>query len=167
MRKSLLRWQLMKKVVYLVGTLHKYQGCAPHTWRATKKQLEEFKDFLTQLIRRYDIRSIGEEMNSHELERYANPDLPAGESVPFQVARELNLRHKYCDPYEATRQRISDYDSDENTREVYWLKQLEDLDAFPCLFILGAAHDNTFLDRLKESGFEAVLLSKDWAPTSS
>jgi len=164
-------FRLMNKVVYLVGTLHKYEGCAPHTWRATKNQLEQFRNFLAQSVQLHDIRSIAEEMNTQELEKYGHPDLPSGESIPFQVARKLNLRHKYCDPDKQTRQQLGivnnyNYNNDDK-REVYLLQQLKELDAFPCLLVLGATEIYTFCDRLKESGFEPILLDKDWTPVSS
>jgi hypothetical protein len=88
----------MEKFVYLVGTLHRFQGTYACFNRATKAQLEEFKVYLKSLISRHEICAIAEELSIEALQKYPHPDLPSGESVPFQVAKELGLAHKYCCP---------------------------------------------------------------------
>jgi hypothetical protein len=92
----------MKKTVYIVATRHRYQGCTlPH--RLPKKtQLDQFKDFLKSQIRHVGISLLAEEMSEDALSKLPHPDLPPKQSVPFQVARELNIDHAYCDADAAT-----------------------------------------------------------------
>jgi hypothetical protein len=92
----------MKKTVYIVATLHRYQGCTRPDRLAKKTELDLFKDFLKSQIRHVGISLLAEEMSKDALARFPHPDLPPKQSVPFQVARELNIDHAYCDADAAT-----------------------------------------------------------------
>ena len=148
----------MEKTVYVVVTLHRYQGTYNVDLKATatKEELEQFKRFLKGIIYQHRIRSVAEEMSVEALEKYPHPDLPSGESIPLQVAKDLNLPHRYCDR-----------DLPEDEREPHWLQQLENLNSFPCLFVLGGKHTHSFPALLKESHLRPVLLIKEWKPTTS
>jgi hypothetical protein len=125
----------MDKTVYIVGTPHRYQGTyTGGIASAGKEKLEQFKRFLEQIVREHDIHSIGEEMTVDALHQHPHPDLPPGESIPFQVAAHLIRPHKYCDR-----------NLPETEREPYWLEQLRNFwrdlqgkgrNPFPCLFVL-------------------------------
>ena len=149
----------MDKTVYVVGTLHRYQG----------------KRFLKEIISQHSIRWIPEEMSVEALHKYPHPDLPSGESVPFQVADELHRPHRYCCPPDrATRDKLGlspdgmpDTPDDLKKREAYWLEQLEKLNSFPCLFVLGSNHADSVPALLKKSQLRPVLLIKEWKPTTS
>jgi hypothetical protein len=150
----------MDKTVYVVGTLHRYQGT--YNIRllqaaAKKGELEQFKRFLKEIVCQHRIRSVAEEMSVEALQKYPHPDLPSGESIPLQVAKDLDLPHKYCDRG----------DLPEDEREPYWLQQLENFNSFPCLFVLGRGHADSFPALLNKSEFKATLLIKDWKPTAS
>jgi hypothetical protein len=145
----------VEKTVYVVSTLHRYQGTFfPPFAIASKEQLEQFKRFLKEIIDHHDIRWVGEEMNCAALEKYPHPDLPPKKSTPLLVAAELNRPHKYCDPPGLP----------EDKREPHWLHEIESFNLFPCLFVLASDHARSFRDRLNESGLNAIL--KEWMPTS-
>jgi len=148
----------MEKTVYVVGTLHRYQGTYNINGgaAATKGELEQFKRFLKEIVHEHRIRSVAEEMSVAALQKYPHPDLPSGESIPLQVAKDLNLPHKY-----------SDRDLPEDEREPHWLQQLETFNSFPCLFVLGSNHADSFPALLKKSQLKPVLLIKEWKPTKS
>src|SRR5262249_4112872 len=78
----------MDNTVYVVGTLHRYQGTSNINGGAvaTKTELEQFKRFLKEIIGQHPIRWIAEEMSVEALDKYPHSDLPSGESVPLQVA---------------------------------------------------------------------------------
>lgn len=168
----------MDKVVYVVGTLHRYQGTYKKNVEATatKEELEQFKRFLKEIICQHHIRFVAEEMSIEALVEPPHPDLPPGESIPRQVARELgSLRHEYCCPPDrAARDKLGlspdgmpDTPEDNQKREAYWLQQLENFNLFPCLFVLGRDHANSFPALLKTSGLKPTLLIEEWKPASS
>ena len=148
----------MDKTVYVVGTLHRYQGTYNIDLQATatKEEFEQFKRFLKEIVCQHRIRSVAEEMSVEALQKYPHPDLPSGESIPLQVAEDLNLPHKYCD---------RDLPKDE--REPHWLQQLENFNLFPCLFVLGSDHADSFSALLNKSRLRPALLIKEWKPTTS
>src|SRR5229473_7942570 len=68
----------MDKTVYVVGTLHRYQGTYNIDLQATatKRKLEQFKRFLKEIVCQHRIRSVAEEMSVEALQKYPHPDLP-------------------------------------------------------------------------------------------
>jgi hypothetical protein len=148
----------MDKTVFVVGTLHRYQGTYNNGLEATatKEELEQFKRFLKEIVYQHRIRSVAEEMSVEALQKYPHPNLPSGESIPLQVAEDLNLPHTYCDR-----------NLPENERELHWLQQLENFNSFPCLFVLGSDHADSFPALLNKSGLRPDLLIKEWKPTTS
>ena len=161
----------MDKVVYVVGTRHRFQGWRNIFHPTPKRQLDQFKTFLQQAVHDYGIRSVAEEMSIEALTKYSRPDMPPRKSIPCLAAEELDLPHKYCDPDRARRHElnITDDDNDENDkkREAEWLAQLANFASFPCLFVLGSKHNSTFCNLLKASGFRPFLLEKEWWPINS
>jgi hypothetical protein len=155
---------MMDKAVYVVGTLHRYQGCS----RASKTALEQFRAFLKRLICDHDIRSVAEEMSIEALERFPHPDVPPGKSILFQIATELGIPHQYSDPNSAIQEQLGILHlpkaKNGYAREAYWLRQLRDLHLFPCLFVLGVCHTRSFPNLLATSGFKPIVLTKEWKP---
>jgi len=150
----------MEKTVYIVGTRHRFQGWRKWNRTAPKRHLDQFAAFLEGKIHDYHIQSIAEEMNLEALLKLPHPELPSGKSVPCLIAEALRLPHKYCDPDSARRKALGIPDSEEDEaennkqREAEWLRQLQQFQPFPCLFVLGSTHSDTFPDLLKkESDF--------------
>ena len=165
----------MNRTVYVVGTLHRYQGTFNGGLgaTATKDELEQFGRFLKEIVHKHGIRFIAEEMSVEALQKYPHPDLPSGESLPLQVANELSRPHEYCCPPDrAARDELGlspdgmpDTPDDTKKREAYWLDKLEKLDSFPCLFVLGSDHADSFPNLLNTFQLEAILLVREWKPT--
>ena len=119
---------------------------------------------LRNVISRNKIRGISEEMNREALrKKHFCPD----ESFACQLADELGIEHRYCDPDTATRNKLFIPEGKEGypQRERYWLEQLQTFDRFPVLFIMGADHFQSFGDLLRQSGFEVVKVERDWVPS--
>jgi hypothetical protein len=143
--------------VYLIGVDHRFQRVG--TLGLPPEVTVEFASTLKDLVRDYQIRGIAEEMSLDGLWRYR-----AGGSLPFRVARELGLPHRYCDPSREAQQQLSITSDAE--RERCWLTELETFTADPCLFVLGATHTASFSSLLNEAGFTATVLFDDWLPSA-
>jgi hypothetical protein len=147
----------LERAVYLIGVDHRFQrvgslGLPPEV-------TVEFAFTLKKMVREHHVRGIAEEMSIDGLGMHR----AAGGSLPFLVARELGLPHRYCDPSRATQRELG-IQSDMQ-RERYWLDQLNSFAAYPCLFILGATHTTSFSSLLGASGFTATVLFDDWVPS--
>ena len=135
---------------------------------------------LKTAIQRHNIKGIAEEMNSEGLIKLLgidqarklrrlpeNQDMPEPverDSIGFNLAKELGLFHRYCDPDIATR-KARNFNLPKD-REPYWIEQLSSFEGFPSLFILGADHVNSFMCLLEKSGFQPVVLAADWKPSA-
>ena len=148
--------------VFLIGTYHRYQMRGGF-FSVTSSQWEEFIAMLRNVIFQNGLCSIAEELNKEDLKRHFCPD----ESSACQLADELGVEHRYCDPDTATRNKLSIPEGKEGhpKREQYWLEQLQSFNRFPGLFIMGADHFESFRDLLRQSGFEVVEVERDWVPS--
>jgi hypothetical protein len=148
--------------VFLIGTCHDYQLRGEFS-KVTSNQRDGFIAMLRDLTKRNAICGIGEEMNKEGLKRH----FCLAESFARQVADELGIEHRYCDPDSATRKRLGIPESEAGwpQRERYWLEQLQALNRFPALFIMGAEHFESFRDLLRQAGFEAIEVERDWVPS--
>jgi hypothetical protein len=148
----------LKRAVYLIGVDHRFQRIG--SLGLPEEVTHEFAGKLKELVREYQIRGIAEEMSIDGLGMHR----AAGGSLPFFVARDLDLPHLYCDPSREIQQRLG-IESDVQ-RENYWLEQLRTFGAYPCLFILGATHTASFSRLLDESCFSATVLFDNWLPAT-
>jgi hypothetical protein len=144
---------------FLIGTNHRYQILGELA-RVTSSQWDEFIEMLRNVISRNGIRGIAEEMSKESLRK---KHFCRVESFACQLAEELGIAHRYCDPDTATRAALSITDFER--RERYWLEQLQSFDGFPAVFILGSEHFESFENLLKHSGFETVEVVRDWVPS--
>jgi hypothetical protein len=160
----------MEKAVYLVGTRHSYMGQGRHPMfrQVTRAELDKFKAYLKCLVTDLDIQAIPEEMNVEGLRMHPRRDLPPDESIAFQMAREMNIPHCYCDPDTPRRQALGisvggkDTTEDIEKREADWMRCVDELNSFPCLFVCGADHVDSFGRVLETSKCRVVVLARDW-----
>jgi hypothetical protein len=147
--------------VYLVGLNHKYQlglgGAIPV--EGTPEEFAEFEQFMRDSIDTYRVRAIAEEMSPAALKKH----FISGDSVPCRLAGVAGLAHRYCDPDPETRKRLNIESNDQ--RERYWIQELTSLDVFPVLFVLGGDHIDSFSTLLREGGFTASTVVRDWQPS--
>ena len=150
-----------------------------HTIQTSDQQL---KPFLESLCRQFQVRAMAEEMNKEALAENG-----CAASIPMQVASELQIPHRFCDPNRAERGKlgirqendiraqafVSNSTLSESEiaariaeshakRERYWLEQIRDLDVWPVLFICGADHVTSFCRLLEQQGIATHIVAEDW-----
>ena len=159
--------------VMLIGTSHKYQ------LRGTPAA-DAFRTFIEQVCATKPFRAIAEDMS---LEGLTNRQ--ASRSVCEEIAIELGLCHRYCDPdnqqrstlgirqkniikiegwlsgrsEENIRQEIS---TSHSIREQCWLDKLLDLERWPVLFVCGACHIESFGRLAEANGLSVDVAAVDW-----
>lgn len=144
--------------IYLIGTDHRYQ--AGFAFGVGAAVFREFREFLRGTIARHNLRGIAEEMSVEALQRVSLG--LCSRSLAFDLAAELGLCHRYCDPERATRQARGIVSAQD--RERYWIERLEAFDRFPALFIAGSEHVDSFKRLLREAGFQPFVVARDWEP---
>lgn len=141
--------------VFLVGTSHRYQvgpnGIIPVD--VTAEEFSKFRDFLKTVVKRHNIRGIAEEMSLYALRKRQH--VRHGGSLPFELAAEIRLPHRYCDP---------DTVMPNSQREEYWIIELMGFNTFPALFILGASHVESFFSLLEGREFQPCIVERNWRP---
>jgi hypothetical protein len=165
--------------VFLIGTNHKYQR---QILGAPLYEIEEFCEYLTQVVAEHKVVAIAEEMSSTAL-----AESGLDNSVAHRVASQLGILHDLSDPSREERDRLgiqqrndielsgfftgSDPDEIEakvrrshDIREQFWASRLKSMNAYPVLFICGAAHVNSFQEKLAALGYDVIVLIENWAP---
>jgi hypothetical protein len=161
--------------VILIGTAHRYQ-------ESDKPGADELKAFVETCCGKFGIRAIGEEMSQEALQ-----EKTISSSVSADLARTLEIPHRFCDPDWNERTRIgifqethiralgsqqnwsedkidAELQASERKREQYWISQLIDLNLWPVLFICGAFHVDTFRGLLEAHEIAVEVACRDWAP---
>ena len=152
------------RAVHLIGVNHEYQ-LGPHSASAMfadapSAPFEEFDAFLRSALASHAIRGIAEEMSRAGLKKHFR----SGESMPCRLATAVNLPHRYCDPDPEMRKALNI--TSDSEREKHWIKELIKFDTFPVLFVLGANHVDTFERLLSDSGFQPLIVARDWRASS-
>ncbi len=168
------------RTAFLIGTNHLYQRPLPLPHDQGHKQLREI---IAATCQRKGVKAIAEEMCIDGLKPY-----DVDESVCKQVADDLHLAHRYCNPSiqehkergiiineekfrfdgvvaNKPQQQIEvEIRASHEIRECYWLKQLIKLDTWPVLFVCGADHTEPFRALLQANGIVVHVLCTNWAP---
>ena len=169
----------MKPAVIIIGTNH---ICQVGGEKCATEDAEALRNLLLTVCQNWNLRGIAEEMSSEGLANYNGNN-----SVPFRVATELALPHRYCDPtspervlsgitgpgevrLDAQRQGLSEDETakrlvaEEHKREQYWLRKLQEQNVWPTLFVCGAKHVSHFKLLLDSAGHLAHVFIEDWTP---
>lgn len=174
---------LKMRMVVLVGTDHKFQRPVNGSEGA---RVESFREVIRELCFRYKVQAIAEEMNLQALQEYQ-----ITESVACQLCSELRLLHQYSDPSLEERTALGiqrDHDielqgwrerwprekidaalhnygslASDQIREKEWLCRIQELDAWPLLFICGANHFVAFAALLRHAGVTVIEACQDWS----
>ena len=165
----------------LIGTSHPYQTAEE---RCPPQGAQAFQRFLSEACRRYGIRTVAAEMNAEAL-----AEVKRNESIPQRVAKDLSLKHRFCDPNREERGKLGIFQENylriksfpnppmpedeikrqllegDRRREQYWLECLltEPQVEWPVLFICGADHVKSFERILKDKGFSVECIAEDWS----
>ena len=168
----------VNRTVFVLGTDHCYQRRDVHF---TEAQHVAFAQFVIEICRTRQIEVVGEEFSIDAL-----AEAQIAQTVPYAIARSLNLVHRYCDPDLATRAKLGiqkegdirvnahfnrwaesviqqKLQASHRARETLWLQQIFELDVWPLLFVCGADHVMSFLTLLREQNIQVELVASDWA----
>ena len=169
----------MQPSAVIIGTRHTFQVGRED---CPRKCAEALQKFLLSACRNWNLRGIAEEMSSEGLIKYK-----VTKSIPSSVAATLGLPYRACDPTSSQRvsagivgsgevlidakmQGLSEDETarrladEEIKRESYWLRELQEQDVWPTLFVCGAIHANRFKSLLDSAGLPALVLVENWAP---
>lgn len=168
--------------ILIIGTSHRFQI----EGYGTDRDWERFSFFLESLVKKNPVDLIAEELNDEVISL-----CHACDSVARVVSRRLGIRHLFCDPDSAERNRlgikrrkeiVSEFGfggelSQEQSmkvdaveqghwdkRERYWLERLLEEKRDGCIFILGANHVERFCRLLDGAGLSWEVIEKDWSP---
>jgi hypothetical protein len=167
----------MSRTVLIIGTDHGFQR---RDQKFTESQHRQFGNYVVNTARGHCVAGLAEE---YGLENLAEDEIT--ETTIQTIARELALKHRFCDPDMKTRAqlgirqenqiRISEFpnkltevevqrrfEESLRARERYWLSELLEFNTWPALFICGADHSLPFLVLLRTNNHEAVLIARDW-----
>jgi hypothetical protein len=176
-------------VIYLIGCDHKRAQTYPEgtDLRDPRNQTQrEFRELLIKTIRTYNPELVAEEYDPHILK------LQQLRSVALEVAAELHICHRFCEPSPSDRRErgISDdlpffgpsvpgdwfnrittaqesfrHDVAHRwpIREEFWIERLGDDIHKNVLFLCGAGHRETFRRRLGSRGIEVRIIEKRFA----
>jgi hypothetical protein len=159
----------------LLGTEHPLQEASP---RLKPEVLNAFADHLRTICAAYGIAAIGEEMNLETVHEWV--DRPPRGSIPEELAAELGILHKYCDPTQAervalgavsveTRRQVralfdmpmlshKELQAEQGIRygrrEEEWLRRILSLNTWPMLFICGMDHVPAFSNKVRDAGLD-------------
>lgn len=153
-------------MIYLVGVEHlKAQWIDEYESNAHFVYL--FMNSLRHDVKKFKVEIIAEELNEEELTGY---NVSKSSSSGYQIARECEIGHIFCDPNLKEREALSipapPYTSEQNRkndfqkRELFWLNKIIHLKGTPVVFICGRNHIESFRRLLEENGFKVTVLSK-------
>jgi hypothetical protein len=143
-----------KRDVYLFGVKrHSYQIPNDKRHPIPPQAYVEFTHCIEAVITQRNIAGIAEEMSQEALKARSDSD----ESILCRLALKVSRPYRLCDLYPNT----SDYE-----RERTWSCQLNSLNVYPVLFVLGADHVDRFNRLLTESGFLPFIIEHNWKASS-
>jgi len=169
------------RTLFIVGTSHGYQLQIPR-W-PTERGALEFQQAILAVCKEKAIAGVAEEMSD-----YALAVRNAVETAGRYAATALNLPHRMCDldaeerralhiedpntiqanafigdvPREEWDQLV--HDRNYEPREMIWLERVLAFDRWPCLFICGSHHVDSFAQKLRAAGVLVDIVADDWEP---
>lgn len=140
--------------VHLIGVDHIIQHDG-HMDDQKAAAIIEFQEYLRQQVGVICATVLAEEFSDDAIAKSR-----ATISTAAQVAKELGIKHLFCDPGTAERTRLAIDSSSQ--RENYWASKLAQQDGEQVLFLCGDDHVASFSTVLRQQGMHACVLSKGW-----
>ena len=151
---------------------HQFRGYGGAGWLA-------FEKYLLEYCQQEQIDLIAEELNDEAIIKRKAED-----SVARHVARQLNVRHLFCDPDSGQRRALGipsfreilaglgphpDIDLAEAKerdawplRERVWLDRLREIPFNACVMILGSQHVKSFQSFSRSDAWEVAVVERKW-----
>lgn len=151
-------------MIHIIGTGHSTQIWSDAVRNGTSLDasaavVSAFEAFLSEAAVALGAVAIAEEMSEEGVARKAD-----GASVAKIVCERLGIRHAYCDPDTAARQRLSIASDDWAAREAFWANAIQQF-AEPgdtIIFVCGAGHVDRFAALLAREGMPTRVHCRDW-----
>jgi hypothetical protein len=163
--------------IIVVGTSHQYQFAGS---QRTAEQNYAFRKYISSMCLSHGIHFLSEEMSNDALLINGR-----SESSVKQIADELGIAHRYCDPSLAEQYALgiinegtlklgqhlegwSDQEFDNRVslehlkREQFWLQQLRTLTGGVGLFVCGSSHVTRFAMLLEQANISAIVAATNW-----
>lgn len=140
-------------MLYLIGVDHSVQhnGRAGYQGTEFERLRKDFPLYLSQVARNFHAEVIADESNQEVLEKFS-----ATKSVVLNVAKELGVKHVFCEPSVEERKQLritgTGNPQDYEKREKCWLKKLTPYKNLPILFVVGAKHIESFSKLASKEG---------------
>jgi len=141
-------------MVYLVGVDHiiQHEG---FMFQQKKECIARFKDYLRAEARRRGVTLLAEEFSESLLDMNQTKI-----SAVRDVANELQIEHRFCDP--TSQERETEEIISDDQREFYWLEKIRDAIERNIMFVCGDSHIDTFSVKLKKVNVEVEVISTNW-----
>lgn len=141
-------------MIHLIGVDHVIQ----HSGYMNPEKNHAITDFQSYLCEQ--ARSLGATLLAEEFSADALQLNSVSISTVGQVAQELGVRHLFCDPGRAERNRLGISTHDE--REAYWLEQLRPFEEDEIIFVCGDDHISSFPNVLHLANWTCRVLTTGW-----
>jgi len=173
-------------MIHIIGTCHKTQlwtdlvrkralGAAPAS------KVGAFQMYVRDATIKLQAAAIAEELSEEVVLEYGY----SAESIAASVARDLNVRHIFCEPSRCDLKSLEELATTATEpvaiggypkplhgrfaiREAWWAMRLAPLNpnTTDILFICGVDHCETFPETLKSGGFQVRIHCPDWTLTA-
>src|SRR3990172_4877661 len=133
-------------MVYRIGVNHDVQGDREYD------QTREFMAYLKSQIYELEVPLIAEEWSDD-----ASRLWKVSSSTVQDLARELGIEYRACDPERDERARQGIEKRDLRARESYWYEKIQDKFGEKMIFVCGSEHLNSATSPDQLSGFALLL----------
>lgn len=144
-------------MIYLISVNHHVQYLNAYSSKKKHELVKIFINHLREAIRTVHAVLIAEEFNEEAIHRNN-----ASSSTAQNVAQELGIEHRFCDPDSAERTKHGIKDKMDPRREQLWLECIRRDHVSPIIFICGISHLERFRNLLQQNGFDVTVYSQDW-----
>jgi len=141
-------------MIYILGVCHGVQFIKDcYDDPQDEETIKDFGNYIKEIINKFNIDLIIEEMNCDALKRNK------AESYIALIAKELNIKHEMCDPSKEERNQENIKNDDE--RENYWISKIKKYEFVNAIFIFGHDHKEAVKRKLENNNFKSKLLSEE------
>lgn len=137
-------------------------------WQSKREEVEHFKQFLKGTVIEYDVSLIAEEF-SEEAKEKSHVD----KTVPEEVAMNLGIQHRLCDPDTREREILgiarrsrglepSEQLKQFDMRETEWFRRTQNDLGKNIIFICGEIHVDSFSKLLQSHSVNVKIVSTGW-----
>lgn len=140
--------------VYLIGVDHEVQYTNNGMGRTKSNIVYLFTNHLRDCVERLAVGLIAEEYSEEALRAY--------KPTVQNIARNLSIDHRFCDPDSNERKKHGIGNKEYQMRMYYWFDCIRDSLDKNILFICGDNHIQDFKEILVNNGLHSEIISRSW-----